>query len=234
MKRRIYVSLDDLLDTRLATLIRLDEQLAGEVIECGYRDRVSDRWQELGVDVDQDAYERLYADRDGETLAIARPTNAVLMIHEMTAELEKLAVNTPMVDGITLDVNLWPYRMSQQVIDEVLNAIRFNLSPTVSVDSVFFSPQELTPELIDRSWDGLLMYDFNGWLTHHHEALMNKRMPRVSFIAPTLFANKTPTEDEVTFDGMGAVSPFAALEISLTEYLMLQMVDARYFSLVDL
>jgi hypothetical protein len=152
----------------------------------------------------------------------------------MTHSLEKMGGNTPFVSEITVDVNFWPYRISEEVRLEILSAVSIMVSGSVKVDSVWFSPEEMSPGLIDRSWDGLLMYDFNKWLMVNQEKLIEKRIPTIPFICPALYSHSVPDPKDTRVEELGEVDPFAALEMLLTEYLMLHMVEPKFFSLVDL
>jgi hypothetical protein len=92
----------------------------------------------------------------------------------------------------------------------------------------------MTPGLIDRSWDGVMMYDFNTWLVKQEERLKTTQIPTIPFIVPALYANAVPTPEETVVEDLGEVDPFAALEMVLAEYVMLHMVEPKFFSLVDL
>lgn len=234
MKKRLYVELDGLLDTRLGTLIRLDEPQAQVALAGGYFTRESDDWSKLGLSVDQAAYDDLYRHRDETTLKMSRCSDLVPMVHRMTHELESMGAKTPFVSEITLDVNFWPYQLSDEIRQEILSAVRIMVSPSVKVESVWFAPAQLNPELIDRSWDGVLMYDFNTWLTEHQERLKDKQIPRIPFIVPALYWNGIPTPEETEIEDVGQIDPFAALEMLLAEYVMLHMVEPKFFSLIDL
>lgn len=234
MKRRIYVELDGLLDTRLGTLILMDEVEAQRTLTLEYATRKTDDWATLGSSIESALYARKYERRDEETLKASRCTGMIPMIHRMTHGLEEMGAKTPLVEEIVVDVNFWPYRLSDDVTLDILTAVRTMVSPSVNVDSVWFSPDELSPGLIDRSWDGMIIYDFNGWLMAQKDRLIDKRIPRIPFICPALYANAPPKPGETYDNDIGEVDPFAALEMLLSEYLMLHMVEPKFFSLVDL
>lgn len=233
MSRRLYVELDGLLDTRLATLILLDETQALAALDAGYRERVSDEWARLGLGLPQDQYEKRYRQRDVNTLKAARPTGAIPMINRMVHAFGEMATKTPFTEKVTLDVNFWPYSVSEDVRVEILSAVKLMIGTEVEVDSVHLAPEQLNPELIDRSWDGVVMYDFNQWLGLHEGALRKHPIVSIPFMVPMLYANRVPAEGETEIEELGEVSPFAALEMVLSEYVMLHVMDVKYFSFVD-
>lgn len=232
MNQLIHVELDALLDTRLATLYQINPALIGKAIECGYRNRISDVWSEIGLDVDQDDYNERYRNRTVDTLKLAKPTAIVPMLTDMTASLGRASVEDPRIEKIGIEVNVWPYKLD----DETKLAIEEAVSIWVSVDSevttVDYDRGSLTPSLIDQQYAAVILYGFNDWLTLHSSTLIDKRIPTVSIIAPALYLNGKP--DEVTNDDGSPIEPFAATELALVEYMTLVMKDAIYYSLVEL
>lgn len=139
MKRRLYVELDGLLDTRLATLILLDEAEAAKALDLGYRTRLSDDWVKLGLAVDQATYDERYRLRDRKTLQAARPTGIVPMVHQLVGALGKMADNTPFVEAVTLDINFWPYQVSEAERQEILTAVSFSVGDCTDRFSLLLS-----------------------------------------------------------------------------------------------
>lgn len=206
MKRRIYVELDSLLDTRLATLIRIDEAEASKALELGYRERLSDVWSQLGLNINQDVYAERYRKRDRATLQAARPSGIVPMVHQLVGALGKMADNTPFVEAVTLDVNFWPYQLTEGNAKRFWRRCGSPLGGRAGGLGLLL-PKELTPKLIDQCWDGVIMYDFNTWLVENEERLKDTRMPTVAFIAPTLYAGRMPTAQETYVEEMGRSRP---------------------------
>lgn len=230
MKQSIYVELDALLDTRLGTLHRMDPALVEQALDAGYKDRTSDRWVDLGLNVDQARYDDLYRRRDVTTLKQSRPTDLAPIITEMTSALGKASIEDPRIEEITLDVNVWPYRLNAEVKDAIADAVREWVSIDCKVAVVDYDHGSLTPTFIDRRYVALILYDFDGWFQAQHDALLEKRLPTVSVIAPALYANGKPDE-EVVING-SPVDPFSATELALVEYLSLVLKDAKYYSLI--
>lgn len=232
MNQLIHVELDALLDTRIATLLRMNPDLVEQALMSGYRERVSDVWSEIGLDVDQAEYDQLYRSRDVTTLKLARPTSIVPLLTDMTETLGRQAVEDPQIDKIGVEINVWPYEVSDLVMEAIEYAIKVWVSVDCEVTTVNYDRGSLTPELIDRNYAAVIFYDFDGWLAVHDRALVDKRIPTVSVIAPALYRNGRP--EEVVHDDGSPVEPFAATELALVEYLTLVMKDATFFSLVEL
>lgn len=232
MNQSLYVDIDALLDTRLGTMYRMDEELIESAIERDYKTRSSDIWSEINLDIDQDAYDELYRHRDEETLKVSRPTAVVPILTEVVEALGKASVNDPRIDSVSVDVNVWPYRLDAEVLAAIRDAVKTWVSVDCEVQIVNYEVGALTPMFIDTKYVALIVYDFNAWFDHHHDALLSKRIPTITMIAPTLYKSTSP-EEEIVYEGT-TVDPFAATELALVEYITLVFKDTEYYSLIGL
>lgn len=234
MNQDILVSLDALLDTRLATLFHLEPSQTEAMLSAGYRDRESDTWSELGFGFDHKEYLDAYRARDIETLKAARPTSIAPVINQITNSLGKAAIQAPMIERIHVDVNVYPYRMDDQLKEMIAGAVNEWVSVDAIVNIVDMPYSDITPMFLDRHYAAMILYEFDEWLGHHHEQLIECPIPTVTVIAPALYLDKKPGKDELRMDGTDMVSAFAALEMALIEYVSLTIMDVKYFSLIEL
>jgi hypothetical protein len=234
MNQDILISLDALLDTRLATLFRMNPKQAETILFNGYRNRESDQWSAFSSEIDQAAYQEAYKKRDIDTLKAARPTSIAPVINQITNTLGKAAIQAPMIERIKVDVNVYPYRMDDALKEMIAGAVNEWVSVDTIVSVVDMPPSDITPMYLDRHYAAMILYDFDEWLGLHHEQLMECPIPTVTVIAPALYLDKKPTEMDLRVDGTDMVSAFAALEMALLEYMSLTIMDAKYFSLIEL
>lgn len=230
MKQRILVELDAVLDTRLGVLMQMG--VGEQALALNYRQRRSDRWNELGLTVDQAEFDRRYAARDIYTLAASRPTNITYLLNQITEYLSKLRLNAPMYETCEVILNTYPYDLDQGVLDEIVVAVGVWVSMECTVTTINLPTEAVTPKWLMENTEGYVLYDFNQWLVLHEDGLKTHRMPRNMVMAPKLYWNETPEEDTVEVDGMGMVNPFAAVELALLEYLGLNFQDPEFFSLI--
>jgi hypothetical protein len=122
--------------------------------------------------------------------------------------------------------------------DKLKEMISGAVNEWVSVDTIVtvvdMAPSEITPMFLDRHYSAMILYNFDEWLGLHHEQLIQSPIPTVTIIAPALYLDKKPTEIDLKVDGTDVVSAFAALEMALIEYMSLTIMDAKYFSLIEL
>ena len=91
----------------------------------------------------------------------------------------------------------------------------------------------LTPSIIRANYDCVVLYDFNGWMTIHSEALLHAKMPQISMVVPALHI-RMPNEDFSTHQELQALGCFGVTEAYLVEHVELVMAEPKYYSLVDI
>lgn len=228
MKQVILVELDSLLDTRMGTLLQLDPTYAQELlVSNAYFTRVSDEFSSPRFS--QEEFKARYRWRNEDTLKQSLRTPVLIRLHEMILELEAMAINTPFVERVAVEINSYPYKLDPAVIDAFISSIACFVGPTAELSMVSYKPEDLSPQSIKaQGWTGLIFYDFDHWFTLHAEKLAQCDIHDVVFIVPALCV-KAPPADQLTVDGKPGPSIFAVGEASLSEFLTLVYRDPRDF-----
>lgn len=235
MRQCILVELDCLLDTRLGTLIKLDESVATEVIKSDYHLRESDRWNELvDIEVDQAGYDYLYRSRDVDTLKLSKITSLLPVLSKMLADVCESSLSDIESEGVQLHINYHPYKLSDTDIEALKQALRYHLTLPVELSFVSIPMVGLMPSVVKDTYDGVIMYDIDGWLKKHQNALIECAMPTVIFMGPAIYFNEKPTAEQVREEIGDEYTPFQAIEIVLAEYIALRLIDVSNFSLIRL
>jgi hypothetical protein len=234
MKQVIYTTLDTLLDTRIATISRIDQEAAVKLVSCdGYYTRLIDDFTEL-CGIDKATFDEAYAARDVETLKQARPTNCIVALHTLVEEFTHQQVETPYVGEIEVVVNTWPYKLSGEERGELERTMSFFTGMETQNSLVWIPLDQLTPTLIKRTYSGMIMYDFSEWAQIHGEALVHCMMPDVTILAPALFKGRIPTPEETVVPTLPTMNPFELTEFMLVASVSLNLLDVGYFTLIRL
>lgn len=235
MRQCILVDLDCLLDTRLGTLIKLDEELATTVIKSDYHLRESDRWGELvDCEVDQDGYDYLYRSRDLSTLKVSKITTMLPMLSKMIADISESALSDIESEFVQVRINHHPYKLSDNDIEALKQALMYHIGVPIDLTFVSIPMVGLMPSYIKDTYDGVIMYDVNGWLAKHQNALIESAMPDVTFIGPAIYFNEKPTAEQIHEEVGDEYTPFQAIELVMAEYIALRLIDVSNFSLIRL
>lgn len=230
--KTVMVELDALLDTRLATLDRLDPKAAHDILEARYWERTMDDFGKLTQGaVTNEAFWDAYRQRDVETLKRSRCTELVVVLDRQMKELEARVGADPEVMGTKVVVNTYPYRLDDDERASLVNAVMAYAGVTTEVTTVSLAYEDLTPSYIKQHWDHLYLYEFDRWFALHQKALRHTYLPRVKLTAPAFYLRDPSEAEDVDFSSL-EMSPFTALEISLVERLHLELGPASAFSLI--
>lgn len=232
MTTTVYVELDALMDTRLATVSKVSGEAAVALVTGeAYYKRTRDDFSRL-VPLDQDAYRKAWEERDVETLKGSLITHVPLLLKELITKLEQAEEETPFADQLALEVNVWPYQLSDAERDMMQLAVMAYAGIQTTPEIVSIAPQELTPEKVKRKYSGLIMYNFRDWLQHHMEQFQKWPCPRVTCLAPALYHGEEVDVEKLIVDDMRKdLSPFEMTEMACAEFLGVSLLDVKYFSI---
>lgn len=226
----LLVNLDSLMDTRAGTLSKLDPSYIKKVASKEYREREEDDWdsifEEEGLN---ERFKELYAKRDIGTLKASICTDIVYMINELTNEWQQLLINSPTVESISLHINQYPYKLSEAEKEMFVRVMTTYVSVDTRIKIVDIPTKELTAKYIDELYSVVILYDIDEWLWAHYKELEKTKIPSVTFIVPSIYRNKKPTQEELEKEGGKDVDPFVALEFVLAETLGLTVVPTHNF-----
>ena len=88
MKHLVLIELDVLFDTRIGTLSKFGDDVAIEVLENGYRSRITDDISAFTKKITNEQFKEAYRNRDKETLKLSRMTNFIFTLRNIVTELE--------------------------------------------------------------------------------------------------------------------------------------------------
>jgi hypothetical protein len=224
----VYFELDALLDTRLGTIRKMGAELADKVFSPDYIQRDEDKF--AGVDPEQ--FKQMYNDRDEETLQYSAITAFVPRLQNLTQLLSEFAVARPEYDGVKIAVNVYPYRLNESVLSEIRQAISAWCGGFVPVELINIPPEHLSPMFVKEKFAAMVMYDYGAWWKHHTKALDTIRCTEVHLIAPALYFNEKPDEKSLEEMIREAAHPFQATMMVAGQFIGLDLVDVKYFSVV--
>ena len=230
--QRLLIELDALLDTRLATVARLSVENAVQLASTKYRNRLSKDLTLLNPEIDMQAFNEAYSKRDHTTFMASKMTGGVFLLAGMVEELENQTHDTPFLSALEIDVNVYPYKVDEAVEIALINSVMAYAGLETKVNIVNLSPESLRPGIIKSTWAGLMMYDFDNWLNLHNVELTTSKIPTITIIAPALFKDVSPKEDDLKNDSGEVLKPFTTVEMALCEFVSVSFVDSKYFSII--
>ncbi len=213
----IYADLDVLLDTRLATLYRLDPTKIHQVITGGYYSRLFDEFE--GYDTDE--FKKLYAERDLHTLKHAMVTEITDAINFFAQNTLKALLNTPFRRQPKLVVNVHPYKnINKETESLIITALSVLTKKQLDIEVIDMSYEELTPVYVKSNYIFVIMYEYWRWLEIHsvNRNLAETQLPSVTMIGPALIKSSEAAAMLKGIDPFRAIEQYSSLYIKLVLY----------------
>ena len=233
--QRLLVDIDALFDTRMGTLSLMDPELIKTAVVNGYEKRPSDEMGKLlGDDSLTEVFKERYKNRDINTLKASVCSNIIFTIRELTGYWDRLLNETTMVESITVEINTYPYDMSQSDKESLEAAVLYYASAYSNIKAVNIPTEKITVSLLKERYSGMIVYDIDNWLQYHLDEFKTIKMPDVSIITPALYHNKVPTEAELAQNEIKELDAFGALKLAFAEFVTLEFVPVKDFCVLKI
>lgn len=228
VQETIYVTLDALMDTRIGTVARINEEAAAKALLGNYHQRQIDDFE----GIDRQEYLDLYRQRDKVTLASSRPTGFLMSLREIVKQISEQGAVRPFHDGAHVVVNTYPYELEEEEISELGKAIAFWMGSYAAVELIHVPDEQLTPEYCKSRFSMMVMYEYEHWMNAQAEAFKRCRLPQVLLLAPAIYFNRVPTQEELDKEMKESMHPLKAMELLASPIVELRLMDVVLFSIV--
>ena len=226
---RLLTELDALLDTRVGLIDTLNGEWAAALIDNpAYYTRVQDKFEAL-CGVPQALYEAAWDARDARILPHSLVTVASDLVNYGLLQIEHQAIQDPEIHGAALDVNLWPYVLSEAEQQALLVALAQCLGYRAPIALLCEPWSAFTPERVRSTYAGMILYNHNDWFKAQAERLNVQGIPQVTLVAPALAYRGIPTDEALTFEFKGKINPYEATEYAMVEKIGLEYVDVSNY-----
>lgn len=222
----IYVDLDALLDTRLGTLAFLKNEYAVNALNDGYTSRDRDEFKDVPYDIFKKAYDK----RNVETLMMSTFTDVFTLLQSCIKSTFEIAATNPNTKSLQIQVNVYPYDLTEEEMAEISTAVWSRLKEMVDVNVVKVNDAFLTPQYCKDTYTMMIRYDYQSWLKTHHDshAFEKVKIPEIAIVAPALYQRR-PSEQELSELKEQNIHPFTAVEYAMAPFFTLRMTDIAVF-----
>ncbi len=233
----IMIFLDCLNDTRLSTLAQLSQDAAVQALNNMFVERFTDDPRSYCDDVSFEDYKKKYSERDTTTLAGSFPTKMFFDLPIMIRDLESRIISqVPNVGRVAVDINIWPYKLSEAAQDTLLKALRAQIGAMIPVSLINVPISEISNEWIDlHSYVVLYIYDYQEWLdsTFNSRTDVIMRIPHVTFYFPALMLDVEKLEVIKDFKDRFGQWPdfFSYLRNRCISHMNIEWVSSVYYSI---
>lgn len=192
--KNIYVDIDALFDTKLATLY---------LISPGDFNKLTDtkeyyfRHKDVFGLVGHDTFDSMYRTRTKELLQFALPTKLLPIVIERYGELITDIVNLDIRNDICIYVNLYPYELNEEEKENLKDGLTKRIGGEVPIEFINFSNYDLTAKWIKEHVSTIYKYDAAEWLNIQLcklDLITNPLVDTLIF-APAIASHMLPNKD---------------------------------------
>lgn len=231
MTKGFYVQLDAVVDMVAGVINRLVPDQYTSIIRDGYHKRRGDFFK--GVDPKQ--FREMYDRCDFETIEAGTLTNVFQFLQPKIAEYmtEFLARQLPMAESPTLDVNIWPYELNDNERAMLRSIVYIKVGGIIGVNVISVPYAELSPSNCSEKYNMMIMYNYHHYLNAHSAELIANPRPMLILIAPMVYFNADPENDEELVDQLkNGINILAILEASVAPRICLKFLNVDIFSII--
>ena len=223
----ILVDIDSLYDTRLSTLLKIDSNVARNIIKKDlYNGRLIDEFDYITKKIF-----RFYYDLRGiETLKNSLLTKITDVI---VAYLGHLKINLHEVNEtkpITIVINTYPYKLgkSKEYIKSNISKL-LNFSG-ITVDITYDNLMSYEPFVLETKFNAIIMYDGLHWLYEYYSKYedLNHNAPRLKLICPALLDKPIVLKKKEDY-----VKLFEDIAESFKTFIDLDFINVDFFNAIE-
>ena len=228
-KSILYIELDCILDTRVATLASMDLDKTIRTIDRDYYVRERDVFKGF----DTNTFKEKYNSRDKSILIHATHTPMVKYIRDYAFAILSANSGMPFSVEPSVVVNIHPYNLSVSEIDAFLRGLSIATKELCEITIVNKPIEEVTPTYLKSEISTAVMYDPIAWIEYHsvNKNLEKVTIPDVTLHGPRVLKEENPSEIDKELFTKEEHDVFSALEYLASPLVSLKLLPIEYFSL---
>jgi hypothetical protein len=225
----LLISLDCLLDMRLAVLYSFGEAIVKQNLNEHYYRRQIDSFK--GITKAQ--FDERYLNRHKGYLKNALPTLLVDFVNGFIFNTQKQSLESPFKLNPKVCVNVTPYDLTDEECDNLIKTIVAMTHRQCPIEIVSYSFDQLTPEFVNSHFSTMVMYDGPAWIEHQAQLKGFERQlcSEVTLISPRIYPEKLPGPAELKQFEQAKTDFFKALETLAGPMINLVLLPIEHFSL---
>lgn len=227
----ILINLDCLLDTRQGTLLTINPEVAYEITSKeDYHARESDEFvsEQYGA-LSTELFEQVKEKFKHEIIFKSLKTKMYLFLQELIDGYVKLALTTPHVSTITLEVNLFPYQFTDMQVEYLMKALIVHLGNAAAISIVNFDIKQMPLKAIAEKYESVIMYNPVEWLNQRHNELKVGTMKDLTLYIPKMNAVRALTDKERKSISKNVSDVYKFTEMIFAGFVRLNYVPVEYY-----
>lgn len=230
-EKYILVTIDSLLDTRQGTLLKINPDAAFEITSKeSYHARESDEFtsEKYGA-LSTELFEKVKEKFKHEIIFNSLKTKMHLFLQELINGYVKLALSTPHVSTITLEVNLYPYAFTDTQVEYLMKALIAHLGNAAAISIVNFDLNALPLKSIATKYESIIMYNPVSWLNSRHNELKTGTLKELTLYLPRMNSVRSLTEKERKTVSKGMSDVYKFTEMVFAGFIKLNYIPVECY-----
>ena len=227
----ILINLDCLLDTRQGALLTISPEVAYEITSKeDYHARESDEFvsEQYGT-LSTELFEQVKEKFKHEIIFKSLKTKMYLFLQELIDGYVKLALTTPHVSTITLEVNLYPYQFTDTQVEYLMKALIAHLGNAAAISIVNFDIKQMPLKAISEKYESVIMYNPVEWLNQRHNELKVGTMKDLTLYIPRMNTVRALTDKERKSISKNVSDVYKFTEMIFAGFVRLSYVPVEYY-----
>jgi hypothetical protein len=197
--KRLYVSLDSILDTRLGVMNIINSDFAFEVTsqETYYTRQTDDFISSTKGRLSKGVFNKILNNYKPAVLRASMKTKMYLFIANLCKIYIEQVVSSPSNDSFELDINTYPYNLSDQESKVIADALAKSIGSLYNINIVNFSNDQLSIDYCRENYRAMIMYNYSDWLNKHTNQIKLKPISDMVLFVPKIYFDKIPNKEEL-------------------------------------
>jgi hypothetical protein len=197
--KKLYVSLDSLLDTRLGVLNTIDVDFATDVtLKESYFTRVSDTFKNSkGNELNKELFNKVLNELKELVLRNSFKTKMHVFLVQLCYAINIKYLEVPVPYSFSIDINTYPFTLNDNEIKDLLESIVSLIGKDFDINVVSLAPNQLTIDYVKDNYQAMIMYNYHDWLNLHNENLKKKKLTEVTLYVPKIYFGSIPSKNDL-------------------------------------
>lgn len=229
--KKIYVSLDSILDTRLGTLTIINPDFAFDVsTKPEYFTREIDEFETAKAGkLDKEIYNLTIEKFKDKIIRSSIVTRMFVFISKLINHYIQQVIHTPLLAGIELEINTFPYEFSDVEIKELHESIVSVIGDVVKVNFVHLSLDSISLAYAKQNYVAMIMYTYHEWYNKHSEEIKKNPTKELVVYAPRIYFGHLPTEEELALNKDSDKDPFELTQQMISLVLPIEYMPIAFY-----
>ncbi len=198
-KKRLYVSIDSILDLRLGAMNVIDPEFAFEVTsKASYYERISDDFtSEIKGTLSKTILNEVIENYKPVVLRSSMKTKMYLFLVNICKVYIEKVVSSPLNDSFELDLNIHPFTLNDDECKLIVDSLGKAIGSLYSINIINHSDDLLSIDYCRENYRTMIMYNYHQWLNRYTNQIKVKPISDMALFVPRLYFDKIPDNKEI-------------------------------------